>query len=350
MSYSFDRGYFDFIDGLLPAKEFLSRKTYSVISILLTYKCPAKCAHCVFYCSPTRKETISSAVAKRFISAAANQPLPPKLSLSGGDPFLEKDLLIDLIRFADDRGMISEVISSSGWITSYDAGKSLFNKLRGLGLATYCTSIDDFHSKFISDEQFSTVLTAAHDAGLKIAINTQRSGRTKLLEEDEFREEIRERLDLPDDLVSSCRVNILRTTPAGRGKDGAIDFAFTEKNLNEGCPMATEIITLSPTADIYPCCGMVVGGESGPNNPFNYCNITTCSTEKTSEYIQKLKQDLLFKVIQTLGPYRLLRILNNHDETIEVRNNYTGPCEVCLDIVSNPKKLTLAAKRTDADC
>ena len=95
-----DRGLADFLYADLSATELVNRRSISIITLLLTYQCPAQCDHCVFESSPHNTATIDPAVARTLIEAAARQKPPPVLGFSGGEPFLQLRMLRELTNFA----------------------------------------------------------------------------------------------------------------------------------------------------------------------------------------------------------------------------------------------------------
>jgi len=108
----------EFLRGALGGWDLVNRDQISAVTVLLTYTCPAACAHCVFESSPKRRETVDLDVARKFIEAASRQDPPPTLSFSGGEPFIRLDMMQELASMALSHGMPSEVISSSAWATS----------------------------------------------------------------------------------------------------------------------------------------------------------------------------------------------------------------------------------------
>ena len=62
------------------------------IGLLLTLRCNAQCRHCMFECTPDTSETMPRELAEKAILEARSLGAE-WVSLSGGEPFLEKELL-----------------------------------------------------------------------------------------------------------------------------------------------------------------------------------------------------------------------------------------------------------------
>jgi hypothetical protein len=344
-----DRGLGRFLDKRLSGTELVNRDRISIITVLLTYRCPASCDHCVFESSPRNKVKVDINVAKRVIEAAVRQVPPPVLGFSGGEPFLRLQEMQELASFAAERGMPSEVVSSSAWVKSAEQAKAVLTDLASRGLQTYCTSVDRFHTPFVKASKMRTALLAARDAGLHVIVNSQ-ADPTHGKDGGAMIAYLAGVLDLPEETIRSFQINPLITTPVGRGRTNVNDFFYDPgKDMAEGCPMATEVVTLSPYGLLYPCCGMVVGEPIENAQLFIQDDLSERSVDEIAGILDELKRDLFFKILQYLGPYKLLQELRRRDPELTVRDKYVGACDVCLEFTSNPR-VAEAARSFLAEC
>jgi hypothetical protein len=327
-----EEGLSEFLDGRLSWTELADRQAISGISILLTYQCPAACDHCVFRSAPGRTETVDLETARAFIEAASRQQPPPSVAFSGGEPFLRLEMMKDLAGEARRRGMAWEVISSSSWCRSAAQAREGLRDLRRLGLETYCTSIDRFHLRYVPFRRMRFAVSAALELGIRVVINTMADPALGGRE----REFLAETLDLPLETVTGLRVNVMKTVPAGRAVERVSDYLYRVKDLREGCPFSTDVVTLSPEGLLYPCCGMVIGEEPRAAGLFVQDNLNGKNADDVAAVLKALKSDLFFKVLQVLGPYRVLEILKARRPELVTRDRYVGGCDVCLEFVRNP--------------
>lgn len=344
-SVKIDDGIVRFLKGQLSGRKLLTKKTFSNITVLVTYKCSARCEHCIFKCSPERQETINEELAMRFISSAARQNPMPILSFSGGEPFLRLDILRRLMSFANNYCMVSEVISSSSWCKNYKYGIKVLANLHSLGLSVYCTSVDQYHISYVAPDKIKNALAAAKAVGLQIAINTLVDPNNPGRELD-F---LIETLALPSKYFDSVRINPIKVVPAGRALSDINKFYYRKNvDFREGCPFMSEIITLSPTGLLYPCCGMVLGEKPELSSLFIHDDISQKSSDDIFNSLSNIKLDLFYKMIQAIGPYQfLLEIIKKYPH-IQTRSKFVGSCDVCIEFTRNSDVATAAWEILDS--
>jgi hypothetical protein len=100
--------------------------------------------------------------------------------------------------------------------------------------------------------------------------------------------------------------------------------------------MATEIVTLSPYGFLYPCCGMVLGEKPEQAGLFIQDSLRDRTVDEIADILEELKRDLFFKILQLLGPYRLLTELKRRNPALALRDQYVGSCDACLEFTNNP--------------
>lgn len=304
----------------------------SEVSIVLTYRCPAACAHCLFGCNMKRNETVDLAQAKTLIAAASRQSPPPAVGFTGGEPFLEFDMLLELVEFARRSNMASEVISSSAWCRGREHGREILSALRRKGLVTYCTSVDRYHVRYVAPTRMRDAILAARDLGLRVTINTmadpKRRGQEKAY--------LAETLDLPAETIDELRVNVLKVVPVGRARKHVRDFVLRDKDLEEGCPFCTQVIALTPEGLAYPCCGMIMGMDPARAGAFVLGRLEGKSVEEAAAMLQDAKRDLFLRLIQVLGPYRILTLLKQRRGEMKVPDRFVGTCDMCMELSGNP--------------
>lgn len=324
-----------FLRKEISGVELFARPEISDLSILLTYRCPAACDHCLFSCSMARRERLDPAVARALIEAGSRQDPPPSVSFSGGEPFLELETMADLGALARDRGMRWQVISSSAWAADAPHARRVLADLKRRGLAAYATTVDRYHTPFVPPARMRHAILAALDLGLSVGLHTTVDPRRRGREE----EYLAATLDLPAADVARCTVNKMIAVPAGRARTRVKDFLFRAGDLAEACPFSTEIVTLTPLGYLYPCCGMVLAEDPADARLFIHDSLLGKTPEEVAAALKALKRDLFFKMLQLLGPYRLLKIARGRDPGLRVRRRYTGSCDVCLELTRNRRAI-----------
>ena len=134
--------------------------------LMLSYKCNAKCGHCMYYCSPEWKaDWISEEDLEKGLSQLAGKIQPSSygpeniglshgLHFSGGEPFLNFDLLVKAVEIADGLNIPSLFVETNCFWCKDD--KSTLNKLellREKGLKGILISVNPFYAEFIPFER-----------------------------------------------------------------------------------------------------------------------------------------------------------------------------------------------------
>jgi len=178
------------------------------------------------------------------------------ISLTGGEPFLEPDLLETLIAHANERGLKTEIVSNGFWAEIPEKAESILMPFWDLDLDVLNLSIDDFHQEYIPFIHVKNAYETAKRLGLKIVIMTTTSKNNgitaekipELLQDEKILIIGGSRVRDPNALLVETPV-----TPAGRGKS-IKDHEYilmTEVQCNE----ALRDIGVGPDGAVYPCCG-----------------------------------------------------------------------------------------------
>ena len=132
---------------------------FTSLTMVVTLRCVAQCAHCATASSPERPETIRGEVAAKAIENASQLRLP--IVLSGGEPLLQFQLVIDLARRASSHNVSLAVYSNGYWAATHTQASAIIGCLVQAGVNTLLLSTDVYHLPFVSE---TTVETAAQAA------------------------------------------------------------------------------------------------------------------------------------------------------------------------------------------
>ena len=125
--------------------------------ILLTYKCTNSCKHCMYACSPKwDADWISAEDAEVVLSHLAglmhdSYPFPDKIGVnegvhfSGGEPFLNFDLLLQLVEIAERLEIPSTFVETNAfWCTDDESARKKLHALKDTGLVGILISANPF--------------------------------------------------------------------------------------------------------------------------------------------------------------------------------------------------------------
>jgi len=126
--------------------------------IILSYKCTSECKHCMYACSPRWKaEWISRDDAEKVLTQLSEMfkkryPLGFNrvgvnlgLHFTGGEPFLNFNLLLDLVKLAEKLGIQSTFVETNCfWCVDDEATEEKLRKLKEAGLKGILASVNPF--------------------------------------------------------------------------------------------------------------------------------------------------------------------------------------------------------------
>ena len=132
------------------------------LGIILTYRCPSGCKHCLYNCGPGRSsEAMSPELLREALEAITLWPEPPMVHFTGGEPFLHFELLLEGTRIATELGIGCYLETSAAWCTDKDAAVERFAALREAGMDAVLISCSPFHAERIPPERTLHAIGAA---------------------------------------------------------------------------------------------------------------------------------------------------------------------------------------------
>jgi MoaA/NifB/PqqE/SkfB family radical SAM enzyme len=169
-SIQFDRYLLTEMNRLLPHT--YSVNNYQQINFAITTKCPMRCEHCFEWDNLNLPETFTQEELKHVISKLQAKGLA-HISLSGGEPMVRFNEMLELIRDADK--------STEFWVltSGFNLDVTRAKKLKLAGATGVIISLDDIdaekHNRFRRHNQAYQLATMAADstnqAGLMLAIS-----------------------------------------------------------------------------------------------------------------------------------------------------------------------------------
>lgn len=115
----------------------------------MNYRCNAACRHCLYACSPNRREGYVSQRIIQHISRTLISGRIGSVHLGGGEPFLDFQGLIMVIRELADAGVRVDYIETNAfWAKDKSCGERLAI-LKREGVEALCISIDPFHAEYV---------------------------------------------------------------------------------------------------------------------------------------------------------------------------------------------------------
>lgn len=120
---------------------------------MVNYQCTAACRHCLYSCSPTRGKGYVNGQSAEKICSLLRKGGCSSVHIGGGEPFLDFEGLLMMIRKLRKTGITLEYIETNAFWAApgfdiKEAEKKLITLLAE-GKITLCISVDPFHAEYV---------------------------------------------------------------------------------------------------------------------------------------------------------------------------------------------------------
>jgi len=143
----------------------------SCLTLKLTNRCPAQCAHC---CTSSGPESWQGPLDYGLAETALLQSLElgcfDHLSFTGGEALVYMDDVLSLSRLAHSHGYTVSVVTNGFWAGSPRRAHVYALQLKRAGVTTIKVSTSPFHRRYIPTANVANAWVAAEDIGLEVMI------------------------------------------------------------------------------------------------------------------------------------------------------------------------------------
>lgn len=301
---------------------------FNLATFIITYKCPVSCPMCFFACSPNRSEVMTKDLALKTIEEIIELKIKI-IGIAGGEPFLQIDLMRELIKKATKNGITIIVVTNAYWAISKEMALSELGDLRKLGLTWIQISLDDQHQKFIPIECVANALKAAIELNFEdIKLIGSSKGNS---------ENFKYQLFCLQQVFGICvdKIDIIdrpRISNQYFEDPKQVKYSFQELENTESLDLPvkkpgdclTELM-VDVNGDLYPCCNNFIG------------KIGNVSVNKLQSIIENLRFNKYFNIIKQKGPFKLASYLDRTLNTDFSNRRYGSWCELCARIFQNDR-------------
>lgn len=283
---------------------------------------------CFFACGPYRNEVISKDLALRTLEEI-NELKIKTIGIAGGEPFLQVDLMRELIKTASSFGMTTIVVTNAYWAISKDAALTKLDDLRKLGLNWIQISLDDQHQQFIPIDRVANALKTAIELNFEdIKLIGSSKGNS---------EKFKYQLFYLQEVLGVCidKIDIIdrpRISHQYFEDSEQVKYSFQELENTESLDLPikkpgdclTELM-VDVNGDLYPCCNNFIG------------RIGNVSVNNLQSTVENLRFNKYFNIIKQEGPFKLARYLDKTLNTGFSNRRYGSWCELCARIFQNDR-------------
>lgn len=139
-------------------------KLWRSAGLMLTYKCNAACEFCYYHCSPEKGGLMpvgTCLAAWRSLQTIAGNG--SRVHLTGGEPFLYWDHLVEILRKAAEQGLgpVDQIETNGFWATDDRLIAERLSTLTSLGMRRLKISVDPFHQEYVDAEPVDRLASMA---------------------------------------------------------------------------------------------------------------------------------------------------------------------------------------------
>lgn len=307
--------------------------------LLYTYRCNAACAHCLTESNPHKTEKMSVEMAKSLISDG-REAGKRFLTISGGEPMLFYDEVLELTRHARDLGYYVSLGTNGFWAKTAEDARRRLLELRGAGLGAVFPTSTAFHTRFVPAERVANVMRACEEVGVECEVN--------FYESDDREEDRRIYNLLGLDGVTWYTDGMLRT-----GKDiSAFEHVYVKRRPADLDDCGSVFLSVTPSGDAICNCNVSYKNTEYHGTPFYLGNVN----EKPFREILRAEREC--PILNTLyDHYMFFHEMFTGDPALSDRymreygsKEYLSLTEFYLDILKDPFYREHIQARTRAAC
>lgn len=302
---------------------------WMLMVLIVTSRCTAACKHCCFGCTPkgdnlSGDATMTLDQMKSIIDQAckATRRGVAGIGFSGGEPFLLRDDLVSIVRYAKEKGIPRLTVNSACyWATSRKAALWRLEPLVEAGMQKLDISTDDFHTEFIKLENIRIAVEVALELGLEVDVNSVVTKKTR------SQAEIWDALGLGKQVAEQVTTHEWRCEPVGATPDFIpLDDLIMSPGLpTGGCPAPN--FAIRPDGDVYFCCSSAGWTPS--------LKLGNAFEEPISVLWKRYKNRELHRVMLTEGPSGFLPAFERDGVDHKLHGHYVDVCHLCHHITSD---------------
>lgn len=312
----------------------------TILSLILTFKCSAKCDNCCFECNPYRNEKLSVKQAKSYIDSAVNNfPSIKVVVLTGGECMLYTEEAIQIISHVHSYGLICRIVTNGFWAKNKTETTEIMKRLKHVGLNEINFSTGDEHLQYVPIENIKNGIITALHMGMTTVVNIE-TGKDRIYSVKNF---------LSDDRLIKCIAK-------HKGMFSIVNgmwMPFTEEALAFLPPLDSKVhnqcmdrctnlfsaITISPTNKMLGCCGL-------PVLYIKYLELGDLHLQDMKSLYNNQFNDFLKIWLYVEGPYKILSFVAEKlgEDNVPELKKLSHICFYCACLFTNPNYLNIIKK------
>ncbi|MGA2779357.1 MAG: radical SAM protein [Steroidobacteraceae bacterium] len=297
------------------------------LSLLLTKRCNAQCAHCATDSGPYARRSLPTQKVFSIMNEAAQRRRAGEslmFGLSGGEAFLDLEQLVAVIAHGVGLGATVTCVTNAYWATSDAKAQSIVARVRAAGLTHLAASTSRYHQRFVPIERVKRALSTARAAGINTLLKIVYSA-------PEEQEGVVQRWA---DFVGADALQAFPVVPYLRqGGELPLEHYVRAPGLPKGrCPAA--VLTIREDGAAFNCCT--------PGGFETLLKLGNVFDHSLDALVDRYHFDPTFQVLREQGPIHFARHAIKNGEEGRLRSAYADVCDLCAHIASDPVLTKLA--------
>jgi pyruvate-formate lyase-activating enzyme len=296
------------------------------VGLLLTYHCQASCAHCVIRAGPGRHEEMRLEDARNWIRdiASYRDGYVYVLSLSGGEPFSNIELMRAVMELAAASELCVSVVTNGFWASSRERAMQLLQSLPRISFLSVSTDV--YHQKFVPFESVKNAIWALRECGIPYYVSIV----TDNEDDTDFKR-------IKSDILKTSGPENIRTGsifPVGRASRirSKLRYTLSDQPPREACQAASSPC-IFPDGRVYGCIGPLI--ELEHDHPLLLGNLRDSALH---ELLNKSETNAILHALRIWGPSRLIAMLREAGLSRYLPFEYVSEsvCGACFSLLSDP--------------
>jgi MoaA/NifB/PqqE/SkfB family radical SAM enzyme len=293
------------------------------LMLLVTKNCPADCSICYLDADMKQTETMNLEEIKSYIRVAGAYGCS-HLVLTGGEPFLFKEKMLEATRYGKNLGFFVDIRTNGFWARNYVKTLGLLAIFQKAGLDRLGISFDKFHNK-IPKTFTKNALRACKELGISIYIDC--------VDKHAKKDSTASKLNVDLSQIRSCipPVRLGRALGVDSNEFQKVKWEYFRPTCGKGASYGLSLY-ISPGGEtsLHECCW---------GNPALYLGNVKLAQNRMHfifECLEKRYSHPVYNFLMASGPRGLVKLaLDVCPE--QVFTYYSGECEACFNLLSEPK-------------
>ncbi|MCL2718845.1 MAG: radical SAM protein [Lachnospiraceae bacterium] len=301
------------------------KKLYTMLTtdafVSITTRCNASCRHCINGSNVEQFDAQYDDVMSWLeqLKECGSQ----SIHFVGGEPFFIADKLIDYVKKTNELGMNAGVVTNAFWAKDKDKAIELLEKMPGLHNVVIST--DKYHLEYIDAQTVKNAIDACFETGKFPNINM-------IYVE---KEEIIEINDIYKEYLNKIFIQPIKAMPFEHSDSEKLIKVKPFKKpriVPRYCHIGNIVIGIEGRVDA--CC------QSSRSDDSKYLNYGNMNEMHLKKLMQNFRNKDVASFISRYGPRGVVEKFAQTELIDDLINKeFTGGCEVCCDLLNNPKLL-----------